>query len=112
MENDKKKVNYSHVSECREFDNNDFGHCQNNASVKPNNRSKLKNPIISLFIGICAIFGIGGCTHGLQFFFKNILGLGALPSAVIVSIIIIIGSPVLAIIYLERRSNNEQKRHP
>lgn len=111
MDNDKKKVNCPHVSECSDFDNCNCGSCRNNNSVKPNNRNKQKNPFIPFLIGICAVFGIGGCAYGLQFIFEIILGLSAPLSAVITFFVIIIGSSALAIVYLERRSKNEQKRH-
>lgn len=108
MENDNQKVNCPHVSECRGFDNGDCGSCRNNISIKSNYyESNHGNPFIPIFL----IIGITICAYSLQFILDNIFGLSALPSAVITFFIIITGSSVLAIVYLERRSKNEQKRH-
>lgn len=112
MENDNQKVNCPHVFECRGFDNGDCGSCRNNTSIKSNYyESNHGNPFILLLIGGCAIFGIGSCVDGLQFFLENILRLSDLLSAVIAFFMVIIGISAVAIVYLERRSKNEQKRH-
>lgn len=107
-ESNRTRIDCSHVSECRGFDSGDCESCRNNLSIKPNYYvSNQANPIIRVFY----IFILAICTYGLQFFLEKSFGLSTLLSAVITFFVIIIGSSALAIVYLERRSKNEQKRY-